>query len=184
MSFFSRLEERARPIDSLLCIGLDPHPDLVGGATADAARDWCLSMIDAAAPVACAFKPNAAFFEARVTEGGWGVGIGVEPTPQLWPGARSHRCRGAGAGAGYRAGPVDLGAWRGRARRVAGGGAAGRAARRRPGVARAGVATDRTRRGSCRRGAPIARADPAGAGPGPAASPRRRPAGAPAAGPG
>ena len=69
MSFFSRLEERARSIDSLLCIGLDPHPDLVGGATADAARDWCLRLIDAAAPVACAFKPNAAFFEALGPDG-------------------------------------------------------------------------------------------------------------------
>ena len=69
MSFFSRLSERARSIDSLLCIGLDPHPELVGGATADAARDWCLRLIDATAPVACAFKPNAAFFEALGADG-------------------------------------------------------------------------------------------------------------------
>ena len=64
MSFFSRLEERARTVDSLLCIGLDPHPGLVGAASAAAAQDWCLRLIDAAAPAACAFKPNAAFFEA------------------------------------------------------------------------------------------------------------------------
>ena len=69
MSFFSLLSERARSIDSLLCIGLDPHPELVGGATADAARDWCLRLIDATAAVACAFKPNAAFFEALGADG-------------------------------------------------------------------------------------------------------------------
>jgi uridine monophosphate synthetase len=70
MSFFSLLADRARTVDSLLCIGLDPHPDLVGSATADAARDWCLRLVDAAAPVACAFKPNAAFFEA-LGAAGW-----------------------------------------------------------------------------------------------------------------
>jgi uridine monophosphate synthetase len=69
MSFFSRLEERARVVDSLLCIGLDPHPELVGAATADAARDWCLRLIDATAPAACAFKANAAFFEALGADG-------------------------------------------------------------------------------------------------------------------
>src|SRR3989304_2621367 len=69
MSFFSLLAERARSIDSLLCIGLDPHPELVSGVTADAARDWCLRLIDATAPVACAFKPNAAFFEALGADG-------------------------------------------------------------------------------------------------------------------
>lgn len=69
MSFFSRLEDRAQAIDSLLCVGLDPHPELVGASTADAARTWCLRLIDAAAPVACAFKPNAAFFEALGPEG-------------------------------------------------------------------------------------------------------------------
>src|SRR3990172_8470796 len=69
MSFFSLLAERARSTDSLLCIGLDPHPELVSGVTADAARDWCLRLIDATAPVACAFKPNAAFFEALGADG-------------------------------------------------------------------------------------------------------------------
>ena len=70
MSFFSRLEARARQIDSLLCVGLDPHPELVGTAEADAVRDWCLRLIEATAPTAAAFKPNAAFFEA-LGSGGW-----------------------------------------------------------------------------------------------------------------
>jgi uridine monophosphate synthetase len=70
MSFFSRLAERSRTADSLLCVGLDPHPELVGAATAEAAREWCLRLIEASAEAACAFKPNAAFFEA-LGPAGW-----------------------------------------------------------------------------------------------------------------
>ena len=70
MSFFSRLADRARATDSILCVGLDPHPDLVGAEDADAALDWSMHLIEATAPVACAFKPNAAFFEA-LGPGGW-----------------------------------------------------------------------------------------------------------------
>ncbi len=59
MNFFERLEQRARAIDSLLCVGLDPR-------TADAAtaRAECYRLIDATFEFALAFKPNAAFFEA------------------------------------------------------------------------------------------------------------------------
>lgn len=64
MSFFSRLADRAIAIDSLLCVGLDPHPADLTVVTPDAARDFCLRLIDATAQVAAAFKPNAAFFEA------------------------------------------------------------------------------------------------------------------------
>lgn len=69
MSFFSRLDDRARTRNSLLCVGLDPHPADLPAATAAAARDFCLRLIDATAEVALAFKPNAAFFEAFGAEG-------------------------------------------------------------------------------------------------------------------
>lgn len=72
MSFFSRLTERARAVDSLLCVGLDPHPDLVGQGSPEAVLRWCLGLIEATAPLACAFKPNSAFFEALGPEG-WDV---------------------------------------------------------------------------------------------------------------
>jgi len=68
-SFFSRLETRARAINSLLCIGLDPHPADLAAPTAAAARDFCLRLIAATADVAAAFKPNAAFFEQFGAEG-------------------------------------------------------------------------------------------------------------------
>jgi uridine monophosphate synthetase len=73
-SFFQRLEARARAVDSLLCVGLDPHAaDLPGGvASPQAARDFCLRLIEATMDHAAAFKPNAAFFEDLGPEG-WGV---------------------------------------------------------------------------------------------------------------
>ena len=64
MSFFANLEARARAVDSLLCVGLDPHPADLAEQTAAGARDFCLRLIEATADVAAAFKPNAAFFEA------------------------------------------------------------------------------------------------------------------------
>ncbi|MGC8780050.1 MAG: orotidine-5'-phosphate decarboxylase, partial [Anaerolineae bacterium] len=69
-SFFVRLAARCRKVDSLLCVGLDPHPaDLPAAPTARAARDFCLRLIEATADVAAAYKPNAAFFEAFGAEG-------------------------------------------------------------------------------------------------------------------
>ncbi len=64
MDFFSMLGERAERINSLLCVGLDPHGELLPEPTADAARDFCFRLIDATADVALTFKPNSAFFEA------------------------------------------------------------------------------------------------------------------------
>jgi uridine monophosphate synthetase len=69
MGFFSHLEERARAIESLLCVGLDPHPADLVEPTPKAALDFCLRLIDATTEVAAAFKPNAAFFEAYGAEG-------------------------------------------------------------------------------------------------------------------
>lgn len=64
MTFFERLERRARAADSLLCVGLDPHPEALERPSADAARRHCLRLIEATASQAAAFKPNSAFFEA------------------------------------------------------------------------------------------------------------------------
>lgn len=58
MDFFDWLEQRARQINSLLCVGLDPRGD-----DAAAVRDECCRLVDATTDVACAFKPNSAFFE-------------------------------------------------------------------------------------------------------------------------
>ncbi len=69
MSFFSRLSERARQVDSLLCVGLDPHPSEVGSPSVEAVRSFCLRLIEATHSIAAAYKPNSAFFEAYGAQG-------------------------------------------------------------------------------------------------------------------
>jgi len=68
-SFFSFLERRVDDCSSLLCVGLDPHIDDLPSPTAEQAREFCLRLVQATAPVAAAFKPNAAFFERFGAEG-------------------------------------------------------------------------------------------------------------------
>lgn len=67
--FFDRLEQRARTVDSLICIGLDPHLDDLPEHTPKAALDFCLRLIEATRDYVAAFKPNAAFFEALGADG-------------------------------------------------------------------------------------------------------------------
>lgn len=67
--FFARLEARARAVNSLLCVGLDPHPEFLSERSAQSAYAFCQRLIDATHDLACAFKPNSAFFEALGAEG-------------------------------------------------------------------------------------------------------------------
>jgi len=76
--FFGGLEERVREINSLICVGLDPHSSDVASyrektqsqlSDAKLALELCLNLVNATKHVACAFKPNAAFFEAFGAEG-------------------------------------------------------------------------------------------------------------------
>ncbi|MDH3729799.1 MAG: orotidine-5'-phosphate decarboxylase [Acidimicrobiia bacterium] len=69
---FRRLEARAKEVDSLLCVGLDPHPEQLSEPTAAAAKKFCLQIIEQTARCAAAFKPNIAFFEAHGGDG-WGA---------------------------------------------------------------------------------------------------------------
>ena len=62
--FFERLETRARQADTLLCVGLDPHPRFLSATTGGAALAFCRRLIDETAEHALAFKFNSAFFEA------------------------------------------------------------------------------------------------------------------------
>jgi uridine monophosphate synthetase len=78
-SFFAKLDARVESIDSLLCVGLDPHDEdlFPGGAAAslsdeercEAAFQFCKTLIDATAPYTVCYKPNAAFFEALGDQG-------------------------------------------------------------------------------------------------------------------
>jgi len=62
-TFFSVLERRVDDSSSLLCVGLDPHVSLLPEASAEAALDFCLGIVQETSAYAAAFKPNAAFFE-------------------------------------------------------------------------------------------------------------------------
>lgn len=69
MGFFSQLESRVREVDSLLCVGLDPHPEDLPTQSPVAIQDFCLRLIDATADIVAAYKPNVAFFEAFGSDG-------------------------------------------------------------------------------------------------------------------
>jgi len=63
--FIDRLTNRWRPADTLLCVGLDPDPTRLPsslGTGDDAILSFCREIVDATADVACAFKPQFAYF--------------------------------------------------------------------------------------------------------------------------
>ena len=71
MTFIEQLAAAWAASNSLLCVGLDPDLDrLPAGFTRDAAGvlDFCKTIVDATADVACAFKPQIAYFAALHAE--------------------------------------------------------------------------------------------------------------------
>ncbi len=66
MTFQDKLDAAARKNRSLLCVGLDVDPDLMGDR--DLAR-FCQRIIDATSDLVCAYKPNWGFYEALGLEG-------------------------------------------------------------------------------------------------------------------
>jgi orotidine-5'-phosphate decarboxylase len=83
--FRAKLAEATARRDSVLCVGLDPDPrrapaELVG-------RDgwverFCLGIVEATADLACAFKPNRAFFEALGLDGYHGLRKTLDGLPK------------------------------------------------------------------------------------------------------
>lgn len=67
MDFYNRLITTANTNNSWLCIGLDPEPDKI--PTGMSVLDFCRSVIEATQDLVCAYKPNAAFFEALGSNG-------------------------------------------------------------------------------------------------------------------
>lgn len=65
-SFAERLHAASQKADSLLCVGLDPDPQLM--PVKDVAA-FQRAIIEATHDLACAFKPNLAFYEALGAEG-------------------------------------------------------------------------------------------------------------------
>lgn len=71
MTFVDTVTARWRHADSMLCIGLDPDPGrMPEGLPADPAGilRFCCEIVDATAEMACAFKPQIAYFAALAAE--------------------------------------------------------------------------------------------------------------------
>jgi orotidine-5'-phosphate decarboxylase len=66
MNFVEKLVAASRTNQSLLCIGLDPDPELM--PTTDIFQ-FNREIIDATSDLVCAYKPNLAFYEALGIEG-------------------------------------------------------------------------------------------------------------------
>jgi orotidine-5'-phosphate decarboxylase len=71
VNFRARLVASQQRRDSLLCVGLDPEPDRFPEPwRGDATRifDFCARIVDATKDLACAFKPQIAYFAAQGAE--------------------------------------------------------------------------------------------------------------------
>src|SRR5437870_2610604 len=66
MTFNEKLNEAIEKNRSLLCVGLDVDPDMMGDR--DVPR-FCRRIVDATKDLVCAYKPNMGFFEALGVEG-------------------------------------------------------------------------------------------------------------------
>jgi len=66
MNFLEKLLRAARSNRSLLCIGLDPDPELMPKVDV---FQFNRAIIDATSDLVCAYKPNLAFYEALGIEG-------------------------------------------------------------------------------------------------------------------
>jgi orotidine-5'-phosphate decarboxylase len=71
VTFVERLAARWREADTLLCVGLDPDPARFPPQFSgdDALFAFCREIVDATADLACAFKPQIAYFAAARAEG-------------------------------------------------------------------------------------------------------------------
>ncbi|MGH7903424.1 MAG: orotidine-5'-phosphate decarboxylase [Candidatus Dormibacteraceae bacterium] len=68
LAFFDRLRAAARERETLLCLNLDPQPDLIPGPAAAAAQH-CIEIVRRTAEFTCCYKPNSAFWEQYGPDG-------------------------------------------------------------------------------------------------------------------
>ena len=67
MNFIEKLITASRRNQSLLCVGLDPDPNLIPDKVS--ILEFNKAIIDATSDLVCAYKPNLAFYEALGNEG-------------------------------------------------------------------------------------------------------------------
>ena len=71
MTFLDMLRSASTQNNSMLCVGLDPEPTrFPAGMRGDPRKiyDFCAAIVDSTADVACAFKPQIAYFAAHGAE--------------------------------------------------------------------------------------------------------------------
>lgn len=64
MGFFRDLEQRTKQVNSILCVGLDPHIVANSSTSVDDVLNFCNRIISSTSDAVAAYKPNSAFFEA------------------------------------------------------------------------------------------------------------------------
>jgi orotidine-5'-phosphate decarboxylase len=67
MNFIEKLTSASRKSNSLLCVGLDPDPELIPDKVG--IFEFNKAIIDATVDLVCAYKPNIAFYEALGNKG-------------------------------------------------------------------------------------------------------------------
>jgi orotidine-5'-phosphate decarboxylase len=67
MKFVEKLKNITQKNRSLVCVGLDPDPELMPEKIG--VYDFIKAIVDATSDLVCAYKPNIAFFEAMDVEG-------------------------------------------------------------------------------------------------------------------
>jgi len=82
MNFVDKLVGAARSNNSMVCVGLDPDPDLMPQI---GVYEFNQAIIDATSDLVCAYKPNLAFYEALGIEGMDALLKTVEHVPQGIP---------------------------------------------------------------------------------------------------
>ena len=68
-SYFGKLRAASASRNSLLCVGLDPEPRVIGSGV-QTAVERCRKVIDSTSDIACCYKPNSAFWE-QYGPSGW-----------------------------------------------------------------------------------------------------------------
>ncbi len=82
MNFLDKLLNVSRKNNSLVCVGLDPDPDLMPQV---GVYEFNRAIIDATSDLVCAYKPNLAFYEALGIEGMEALLKTVEDVPSGIP---------------------------------------------------------------------------------------------------
>lgn len=88
MTFLTKLASASRARDSILCIGLDPEPSQIPehlGRGPQAAVRFLRRIVAATSDLACAYKPNLAFFEQYGTAGVDVLGLALQAIPEDIP---------------------------------------------------------------------------------------------------